>query len=108
MTRDHYDSEQYRRTAQRQIKVGILADRDYTARQIATEIGCAVNTVYNDLAAMDMRARPERGPAVCGTTGGYQAHRRRHETPCQPCKTAASSADRRRKAARAAKEATTQ
>lgn len=32
MTRDHYDSEQYRRTAQRQIKVGILADRDYTAR----------------------------------------------------------------------------
>lgn len=106
MSRDHYDSEQYRRTAQRQIKVGILADRDYTARQIATEIGCTINTVYNDLAAMDMRARPARGPAVCGTTGGYAAHRRRKEPPCQPCKTAASSAERRRKAARAAKEAT--
>lgn len=108
MTRDHYDSEQYRRTAQRQIKVGILADRNYTARQIAAEIGCTINTVYNDLAAMEIRVRPARGPAVCGTTGGYAAHRRRKEPPCQPCKTAASSAERRRKAARAAKEATTQ
>lgn len=32
------------------------------------------------------RRRRWRGPeAQCGTTGGYAAHRRLHETPCPPC-----------------------
>jgi len=32
--------------------------------------------------------RPFLAAATCGTTGGYQAHRRRGEPTCQPCRDA--------------------
>lgn len=32
--------------------------------------------------------RPRRSRSKCGTTGGYQAHYRRGEKPCQPCRDA--------------------
>lgn len=38
------------------------------------------------------------GPRVeCGTTGGYQAHRRRGEPSCQPCKDSWATAARNRR-----------
>jgi hypothetical protein len=38
---------------------------------------------------MSKRERPS-----CGTYGGYQAHLRRKETPCQPCRDAAAEYQR--------------
>lgn len=43
---------------------------------------------------------PRRKTAVCGTTGGYAAHRRRGEVPCPLCKAAHAEGERRRKARR--------
>ena len=38
-----------------------------------------------------------RNPAVCGTEAGYGAHRGRGEKPCEPCRTARSTARKRRR-----------
>ncbi|EAS0269330.1 hypothetical protein E7939_21805 [Salmonella enterica] len=102
MSRDHYDSEQYRRTAQRQIKVGIIADRiakrqirvgllahaGMPPKQIAKEVGCAVRTVRDDLEAMDMLPSPPKRKN-CGTTTGYRDHHKhRDPRPCDACRAA--------------------
>lgn len=36
-------------------------------------------------------------PVRHGTVGGYQAHRRRRETPCDPCKAARAQQNRERR-----------
>ena len=54
--------------------------------------------------------RPPRGPqrrkvAECATTGGYEAHLRRSETPCDECKEAKAEYQRARRAATRAEAA---
>lgn len=39
-------------------------------------------------------ARPKNREIRCATPQGYQAHHRRKETPCTPCKAANAAADR--------------
>jgi hypothetical protein len=39
--------------------------------------------------------RPKRGPAQCGTRGGYQKHLREKTTICAPCRQANTDADNR-------------
>ena len=98
-----YDTDAACRTARRQIRVGILAQEGHTAQHIATALGVTRNTIYADLKAMGMTSRRAR-TAVCGTTGGYHAHRRRKEAACQPCRDAANLADQQRRQRRAAQE----
>ncbi len=101
-----YDADQAIRRAQRQIKVGLLAQDGHTAQDIANTLGISRALVYSDLDAMDMRnVVRRRRTAVCGTTGGYYAHRRRKEAACQPCRDAANQADRQRRAQRAKENA---
>ncbi|MDV6309930.1 HTH domain-containing protein [Gordonia amicalis] len=95
-----YDTDAACRTARRQIRVGILAQEGHTAQHIATTLGVTRNTIYADLKAMGMASTRAR-TAVCGTTGGYHAHRRRKEPACQPCRDAANRYDRQRRAQRA-------
>ena len=99
-----YDTDAACRTARRQIRVGILAQEGHTAQHIATALGVTRNTIYADLKAIGMTSTRAR-TAVCGTTGGYHAHRRRKEAACQPCRDAASSAARQRRAQRAKESA---
>lgn len=96
--------------------------RDYTPRRIAFVIdrgyeptgqvltdcghkGCVLPAHLTDAderkapkseAAEEIRLpRWNREPEPCGTREAYQRHRRRGETPCEPCRAANSAADRR-------------
>lgn len=74
--------------AQRQIKVGILADQGMSITSIAREIGCARMTVRKDLEAMDMLPSPPKRKN-CGTTTGYRDHHKhRDPRPCDACRAA--------------------
>lgn len=48
---------------------------------------------------------PARPAAVCGTTSGYQRHRRNGETPCGECKEARAIDQRKRRGGQAFKPA---
>ena len=43
---------------------------------------------------------PNARVAVCGTTGGNMAHRKRHEPPCDPCRAAWNDYKRNRRNSR--------
>lgn len=49
------------------------------------------------------RQGPRHGLAECGTIAGYQAHRRRGEALCEPCRMANAQASRDRRADEARK-----
>ena len=58
------------------------------------------NTVRGDVVAP-----PRRAVAVCGTTGGWSAHKKRGERPCRACLDAWNAYERRLRAERRAARA---
>ncbi|MDJ0006492.1 hypothetical protein [Gordonia alkanivorans] len=73
--------------AQRQIRIGVLADQGVHPRVIARQIGAPLRTVHNDLDAMGFVLPTHHHPS-CGTTSGYRNHHRLGETPCEACRAA--------------------
>ncbi|AMS03144.1 transcriptional regulator WhiB-like [Gordonia phage Obliviate] len=73
--------------AQRQVRVGVLADKGLHPRIIARQVGAPLRTVHKDLDAMGFEL-PTHHHQSCGTASGYRNHHRLGETPCEPCRTA--------------------
>jgi DNA-binding CsgD family transcriptional regulator len=75
-------------TQDRRARVAALHDAGRSRQAIAAELGVTEVTVYNDLRGAGGRRRRRGDTAGCGTYGGLQAHQRRGERPCGPCRAA--------------------
>jgi hypothetical protein len=83
----------------------LTQDEQRCAAQLLHQHGVDVSAIANrlrlktsavcELLGLAPQFATPRGPAPCGTRRGYQQHRRKKQTPCAPCRTANTEADRR-------------
>lgn len=72
----------------RTTEIGRLVEAGLTDTQIADQLGIGRSTAADHRRRLGLKANPPTPPDACGTSAGYQRHRRNGETACRPCLTA--------------------